>query len=44
MKDVTDAPIVAAPFSPLLCSEAFLDAPLSRVVRLGALRTIVLRI
>jgi len=44
MKDVTDAPIVAAPFSPILCSETFLDAPLSRVVRLGALRTIVLRI
>jgi hypothetical protein len=44
MKDVTDVPIVAAPFSPHLCSETFLDAPLSRVVRLGALRTIVLRI
>lgn len=44
MKDVTDAPFVAAPFSPHLRSEPFLSAPLSRVVGVGALRTIVLRI
>src|SRR5262245_45265062 len=44
MKDVADAPIVASPISPHLCAERFLDAPLSRLVRLGGLRTIVLRI
>jgi len=44
MKDVTDAPIAAAPLSPHLCSEPFLNAPFFRVVGVDALRTIVLRI
>ena len=44
MKDVTDDLTVAAPFTPHLASEAFVDAPSSRVVGLAVLRTIVLRI
>ena len=44
IKEVADAPTFAASFSPPLGYATFLDAPLSRVIRLDVLRTIVLRI
>jgi hypothetical protein len=44
IKDLTDDPIFAAPFRPQLGSETFLDVSVSGVIRLSALRTIVLRI
>lgn len=44
VKDVTDALTVAAPFSPQLTADTLHAAPLPCAGRLGALRTIVLRI